>query len=103
MIRLKIDLSKVLKEHLFKGKNGAEYLDVTLMENRDGPDRFGNDYMAVQDVGKEARMAGKRGPILGNAKAYPDRGASTQSESMQHPPRTASTPSTPANDDSITF
>lgn len=67
MIRAKLDVTKILKEHLFKGDKGT-YLDITLMENRDGTDQYGNDYFVVQDLGKEAREAGKKGPILGNAK-----------------------------------
>lgn len=67
LISAKINVTKILKEHLFKGKSGT-YLDITLMENRDGPDQYGNDYFIVQDLGKEARDRGEKGPILGNAK-----------------------------------
>ncbi len=67
MIRAKLDVSKILKAHLFKGTKGT-YLDITLMENKAGTDQYGNDYMVVQDIGKEARERGEKGPILGNAK-----------------------------------
>ena len=70
MIRIKIDVKKLDKSAFFAGKNGALYADITLMENRGGPDRFGNDYMVVQDLGKERRLAGEKGAILGNGKAY---------------------------------
>ena len=69
MIRIKIDVSKLDKTAFFKGAKGT-YADITLIENRGGPDRFGNDYMVVQDLGKDRRLAGERGPILGNGKAY---------------------------------
>lgn len=65
MHKLKIDVTKIDKAHLFKGEKGT-YLDCTLMENRDGPDQYGNDGFIVQDTSKEAREAGERGPIIGN-------------------------------------
>ena len=66
-ILIKLNVSKVDKTHLFQGKNG-KYLDVVLMPNRDGTDQYGNDFMAVQGVSKEARDAGVKGAILGNAR-----------------------------------
>ena len=68
IIRCKIDLKKIDKEKLFKGKTGAVYLDCTLLPNRDGQDQYGNHFMIVQDVKKEEREAGVKGAILGNAK-----------------------------------
>jgi hypothetical protein len=68
MIRIKLNVSKIDKTALFEGKNGAKYLDLTLMENRNGPDQYGNTHMCVQDLGKERRLAGEKGPILGNGK-----------------------------------
>ena len=65
MQKLKINVNLIDKTHLFKGAKGT-YLDVTLMENKDGPDQYGNDGFIVQDIGKEAREAGEKGPIIGN-------------------------------------
>jgi hypothetical protein len=65
MIRLKLDVKKIDKALLFTGAKGT-YCDITLMDNRDGTDQYGNDGFAVQDVGKERRMAGEKGPIIGN-------------------------------------
>lgn len=67
MQKLKIDVRKIAKEHLFQGTKGT-YLDVTLLENKNGPDEYGNDGFIVQDVSKEAREAGVKGPIIGNWK-----------------------------------
>jgi hypothetical protein len=67
MQKLKIDVKKIDKSLLFVGTKGT-YLDVTLMENRNGPDEYGNDGFIVQDVSKEAREAGVKGPIIGNWK-----------------------------------
>ena len=86
MIRLKLNLRKLTDFRTFTGKDGVEYaafpikanaiymtektasMDVTLMDNRDGPDQYGNDGFATLDLGKDRRIAGERGPILGNWK-----------------------------------
>ena len=65
-INLKIDVTKIDKERLFKGKKGT-YLDAVLMFDSED-DRYGNNGMIVQSVSKEEREAGTRGNILGNAK-----------------------------------
>jgi hypothetical protein len=66
-ITLKIDVTKILKEHLFKGAKGT-YLDLVVWPNKDGTGQFGDTHYVVQEVSKAARDAGERGPIIGNAK-----------------------------------
>ena len=86
MIRLKIDLLKITGAKTFTAKDGtaciafpleannvfispkkgSHNLDLTLMRNRDGKDQYGKDGFCTVDVGKERRLAGERGPILGN-------------------------------------
>ncbi len=63
--RGKIDVTKINKEHLFEGKKG-KYLDFTLMENRDGVSEYGDDGFIIQDIPREARDNGEKGPIIGN-------------------------------------
>lgn len=65
-IALKIDVTKIEKERLFKGKKGT-YLDAVLMFDTDD-DQYGNNGMIVQSVSKDEREAGTKGNILGNAK-----------------------------------
>lgn len=65
--KVKIDVTKIQKEHLFKGERGT-YLDIAMFENRDGEDRYGNIGYCVQEISKEAREAGAKGPIIGNYK-----------------------------------
>jgi hypothetical protein len=65
IISAKLNVSKIEKDKMFKGREGT-YLDITLLSNKGGKDAYGNDGMIVQDLGKEARLAGKRGQILGN-------------------------------------
>ena len=67
MQRLRIDVTRIDKSALYKGAKGT-YLDITLLDNRDGTDQYGNDGMIVQDIGKERREAGEKGAILGNWK-----------------------------------
>jgi len=67
MIRVKIDVTKIDRTAIHEGKKG-KYIDLTLMDNRDGRDEYGNDGFVIHDLGKERRLAGEKGPILGNWK-----------------------------------
>ena len=69
-VSLKIDLNKVDRNKTFKGKNGAEYLDVTAFINLDEEDQYGNNGMLTQSVNKEDKQAGIKGAILGNSKVF---------------------------------
>lgn len=66
LLRIKIDVKKLLKEHFFNANSGAIYVDVALWENRDGKDKYENDGFLTQEVSKEARERGEKGPIVGN-------------------------------------
>ena len=67
MITVNINVTKIPRENIFEGKNG-KYVNLTLIENKNGPDQYGNHGFVALDVGKEARERGERGPILGNWK-----------------------------------
>ena len=67
IVRVSINLDKIDEKFVVKGKKGR-YLNVALINTPDSP--YGNDYMASQDLTKEAREAGERGAILGNAQAW---------------------------------
>ena len=67
MQSLNIDVTKIDKAAIYPGKKG-KYITLTLMENRDGLDEYGNEGFVVQDIGKERRLAGEKGPIVGNWK-----------------------------------
>ena len=66
ILRLNINVEKVDKSALFKGKKGT-YLDVTVLMHPD-TNEYGDHGMIVQDLGKERREAGEQSEILGNAK-----------------------------------
>ena len=68
-IGLKIDVTKIDKNRLFKGNKGV-FLDVTTFVDLDEFDQYGNSGMITQDVYKEEREAGIKGPILGNCKVF---------------------------------
>jgi hypothetical protein len=80
-IAIKIDVTKVLKEHLFNGKNGAKYLDILLIPTPDS--KYNDSHVAVQSLPKELRDQGKKGPILGNAKTFGGRPQSGDRESSK--------------------
>ena len=68
MISLSINVNEIDKARLTHHQNGKIYLNLVLFENRDGPDRFGNDGIVKQGQTKEERDAKKQTPILGNWK-----------------------------------
>jgi hypothetical protein len=84
MQSLKIDVKKIDKTALYQGEKGT-YLDLTLMENRDGTDQYGYDGFIVQSISKERRLAGEKGPILGNWKHLGERAPAYQGQAATKP------------------
>lgn len=66
-IKVKIDVTKINKDHLYPGKNGAKYLNLVMWPNKSGVGPYGDTHYAVQEISKEARDSGEKGPIVGNA------------------------------------
>ena len=103
MIRAKIDVTKIDKTAIHDGKKG-KYIDITLMDNRDGRDQYDNDGFVVQDLGKDRRLAGEKGPILGNWKDL-DGGNQRQGRDVSAQEATRRTapaaPTAPADDEEI--
>jgi len=85
MIMCKIKTGSIDKKYLFQGKNGS-YLDIVLMENRDGPDQFGNHFMVVQGIPKAERDKGIKGAILGNGKKFEQGGSSSRKPAAKAAP-----------------
>ncbi len=67
VISMKINVTRITKDAMFKGEKGT-YLDVACFVNKDGRDQYGNDGFVTQEVSKERREAGEKGPIIGNWK-----------------------------------
>lgn len=61
-----IDVSKINKEKLYKGKKGI-YLNITFWVDEE-KDQYGNNGMIVESSTKAERDAGNKGNILGNVK-----------------------------------
>ena len=64
LIKGSIDVLKINKEKLYKGKKGT-YLNVVLIPT---PTSDYGDWMIVEEATEEERKAGEKGTILGNAK-----------------------------------
>ena len=100
MISINIDVKKIDKAALYIGQKGT-YLNMTLMENREGVDQYGNEGFIVQDIGMARRQAGERGAILGNWKTIKPAQAPQQRE--RKPDAEAIVPRSEDDDDSIPF
>jgi len=75
-ITIKLDVKKIAKEHLFQGEKGT-YCDLALW---DKPSDYGNGYV-TQNISREARERGEKGPILGNWKRFAPRASAGPSPS----------------------
>ena len=87
ILRIKLTKEKFDQSLFFKGAKGT-YIDLSLLENKNGTDEYGNDGMLVQDVGKERREKGEKGPIVGNWRYVGQRPAGAN----QPPPEQSRTP-----------
>lgn len=86
-VSLKIDVSKIDKARLFKGEKGV-YLDATAFIDLDQLDQHGNSGMITQDVTKEEKQAGTKGPILGNSRVFwSESGSAPQAGQRNQPPK----------------
>jgi len=63
------------------------YLDLALFENKDGKGEYGDDGFIVQEVTKEKREAGVKGPIIGNWRHVETGGSRTPGGTDQHSKR----------------
>lgn len=99
-IRVKIDVTKIDKSALFKGAKGT-YLDVTLWPTPDS--QYGDDYRATQDIGKERREQGEKGPIIGNAKLMAAQNSGGQRTAAPLPQRPAAVVAEADDQDCVPF
>lgn len=80
-IKLRINVLNIAKQHLYKGAKGT-YLDCAVWPNKNGADDYGFTHRVVQEVSREAREAGEKGPIIGNL-AMPEQEQQQQSRPPQ--------------------
>ena len=69
-IRIKLDVKKLQKELFFLANSGAVYADLTTFVDLVDKDQYGNSGFITQDVSKEDREAGTKGPIVGNVSVF---------------------------------
>lgn len=85
-ISLKIDVSKIDKNRLFKGEKGV-YLDATAFIDLKELDQYGNSGMITQDVSKQENQNGVQGVILGNSKVFWSEGVQLSNQGFQQAPQ----------------
>lgn len=68
-INLKIDVTSIDKDKLFKGKKGT-YLDATTFIDLDNKGEYGDNGFIAQAVSKEDKENGVQGVILGNSTVF---------------------------------
>jgi len=78
-IRIKIDVTKIDKSLLYKGKKGT-YLDATVFIDPDNPSQYGDHGMITQDTNENGP---DKGPILGNCTIFWNEGKETHQQAPQ--------------------
>ena len=81
-VSLKISVDKIDKDRLFRGVKGV-YMDATVFIDLDQLDQYGNSGMITQDVKKEEKDQGVKGPILGNCKVFWSENGQAPQQGMQ--------------------
>jgi hypothetical protein len=78
--------------NVFVSDKGGIYLNVDIIENKQGEDQYGNTHMITLDIGKDRRAAGEKGAILGNCKTLnfnnrnqPQSAANNRNQPQQKP------------------
>lgn len=71
IIGASIDLSKLKNAPKVQGKNGAEYVNITIMVN-DQPNEWGKDVSISLEQSKEQREAKEKKVFVGNGKTIFD-------------------------------
>lgn len=94
----KIDVTKIPKEAIFIGKKG-KYIDIVLMENKDGRDQYDNDGFIAMSVSKADREAGVKGVIIGNWKRVGQPQGGSKAPAVPAP----SAPTKPEEEDDVPF
>lgn len=107
MISCSISRARIDKNLLVPSKKGPghEYLTFTLVPSKTGPDQYDNDGFISQNVSKEQKAQGIKGPIIGNWKDL-DRifGKKTTAATPSPKPATNVSVSTlPEPDDDVPF
>jgi hypothetical protein len=82
-ISIRVDVTKIEKERLYKGAKGT-YLDLTTFVDLGTEDQYGNHGFISQSVDKDERDAGVKTPILGNCKVFYRDGTSNKDRAEEY-------------------
>jgi hypothetical protein len=83
-VSVKIDVTKIDKDRLFKGEKGT-YLDLTTFIDTENKDQYGNNGFISQSLTKEERHAGApHTPILGNVTVFYNDHTSNEQRGQQY-------------------
>jgi len=77
-LSVRVDVTKIDKERLYKGKKGT-YLDLVTFVDLDNRDQYDNNGFISQSTTKEERESGVQTPILGNVRVIGNASTETQS------------------------
>ena len=69
-VNLSIDVKAIDKARLVAHTNGKTYLNMTAFIDPENPGQYGDHGMITQDVSKQEKDQGVKGPILGNVKVF---------------------------------
>ncbi len=83
LIYIKLDFTQIDQSRLFEGKGGKRYLDLVCVPS--SKSQYGDTHFITQSATKDERQAGKRMPIIGNAKEQPPRGEQQRAPERQQP------------------
>jgi len=77
-LSVRVDVTKIDKERLYKGKKGT-YLDLVTFVDLDNRDQYDNNGFISQSTTKEERESGVQTAILGNVRVIGNASTETQS------------------------
>ena len=69
IINVKIDVTKLTKDRLFKGEKGT-YANLTIAAYMDGENQYGDTHCVYESQSKEEREAKKDKVYVGNGKEF---------------------------------
>ena len=101
-LSLKIDVSKIDKNKLFKGEKGT-YLDLTTFVDLANKDQYDNNGFITQSQTKEEREQGVQMPILGNVRVFYQDSANNGTNQRQQQSYQAQAPADAFEDSDVPF
>ena len=103
-VSLSIDVKAIDKARLVAHTNGKTYLNMTAFIDPENPGQYGDHGMITQDVSKQEKDQGVKGPILGNVKVFwKENQEQTQQQGMQQAQQAVDAPAQESFNDDIPF